>query len=119
MSTLGTLRKQRWFQVLEQQRDKSSISDVARQMGYARSTISLVLSGKYDGGTDAIAAKTLATFTDFVTCPHLRREITNAECTDYHTRAMPMSDPEELRHWMKCRNECSHCPLTSEEESHA
>lgn len=108
MSRLDELRSQNWFQALNEHVGKSTISEVARQIGYSRSTVSLVLSGKYDGGTDAIAAKVLETFTDHVTCPFLSADITVGSCNDYQSRPMPTSHPRDLDHWMACRDGCPH-----------
>jgi hypothetical protein len=108
MSRIDELRTQKWFQELNEQVEQSSMTEVGRQIGYSRTTISLVLSGKYDGGLTAIAAKVLDTFTDHVTCPFLNDDITKGSCNDYQSRRMPTSHPRELDHWMACRDGCPH-----------
>ena len=95
-----------WLRILREECRKTSITDVARQLGYKRPTISLVLSGNYHGGTAKIAAKVIVTFTDFVQCPHLGCDIPQGACRDHQSRPMPTSDPEALRHWMACRSGC-------------
>lgn len=112
--------EQRWLRILRDQCNQTSISDVARQIGYSRPTISLVLSGDYNGGTGKIAAKVIATFTDSVQCPFLGADITQAVCHDHQSRAMPTSDANALRHWIFCRNECpySHHSI-DDDKSHA
>lgn len=109
MSRIEELRSQKWFQVLTDEVAKSSKSEVARQIGYSRPTVSLVMSGNYDGGTSAIATKVMEIFTDQVACPFLHADINKGQCVDYQSRPMPTSDPQQLRHWMSCRNECPHC----------
>lgn len=96
----------RWMRILRDQCDETSITHVADKIGYSRSTISLVLSGKYNGGTDKIAAKVIGTFTDSIQCPHLGHDITQAACADHQSRKMPTSDPAALRHWIVCRGGC-------------
>lgn len=116
MSRLEKLAAQRWFQVLQSEVKKTSISDVARQLGYSRPAISLVLSGKYDGGTKLIAAKVIAAFTELVQCPYLDCDLPQAKCGDYQSRPMPTSDPQALRHWVACRSGCPNGFHSIEEE---
>lgn len=116
MSSLDRLQDQKWFHVLKHEVSKSNIADVARQLGYSRPTISLVISGKYNGGTDLIAAKVIAAFTELVQCPFLACDLPRAQCEDHQSRAMPTSNPEALRHWMACRNGCPNGFHTVEEE---
>lgn len=116
MSRLNELQDEKWFQVLSAEVKKSSKSEVARLMGYSRTTISLVMSGKYDGGTTAIAAKVMETFTDLVACPYLNADINKGQCWDHQSRPMPSSDPNQLRHWMSCRSECPHSSHSIEED---
>lgn len=116
MSRLEELSDQRWFQVLQAEIKKTSISDVARQLGYSRPTISLVLSGAYNGGTDRIAAKVIAAFTELVQCPFLGCELAQVKCGDFQSRPMPTSDPEALRHWVACRTGCPNSFHSLEEE---
>lgn len=120
MSGIEQAQEERWMRILREQCDQTSISDVARQIGYSRSTISLVLSGNYNGGTSKIAAKVIVTFTDFVRCPHLACDITQAVCRDHQSRPMPTSHPKALRHWIACRNGCPNSFQSIEDEtSHA
>jgi hypothetical protein len=112
MSRLEKLKTEKWFQVLDEQINKTNITEVARQIGYSRTSVSLVYSGTYDGGTTAIALKVMKTFTDLVNCPFLDEDITNGECSDHQSRAMPTSSPKDLRHWMECRSGCPHSTIT-------
>lgn len=111
------VNSERWLDILRAETKKSSISEVARQLGYSRPSISLVMSGRYVGSTEKIEAKVIETFTDRVSCPHLGHDITKAVCGDHHSRQMPTSDAAALRHWMTCRNGCSNCALTVDGEA--
>lgn len=120
MSGIIQEQEDRWMSILREQCEQTSITDVARQLEYSRSTISLVLAGKYNGGTSKIAAKVVLTFTHFVHCPHLRGDITQAACRDHQSRPMPTSQPKALRHWVACRNGCPNSFHSIEDEkSHA
>lgn len=119
MSALESLKKETWFQILQDEVCKTSISDVARKIGYKRPTVSLVLSGNYNGGTQKVAAAVIAAFTDRVSCPYLESDITVGECSDYQSRSMPTSNPSELRHWTTCRSGCLYCSQAMEDNLHA
>ncbi|MCH2165937.1 MAG: helix-turn-helix transcriptional regulator [Marinovum sp.] len=106
MSGVAPQTEERWLTILRKECDVSSISDVARKIGYSRPAISLVLSGRYKGGTSRIAAKVIAAFTDFVPCPHLACDISQSDCEAHQSRPQPTSDPDALRHWIACRNGC-------------
>lgn len=116
MSGIEPLKDQRWFKVLQSEVEKTSISDVARQLDYSRTAISLVLSGNYNGGTNLIAAKVIAAFTELVQCPFLGCELAQAKCADFQSRPIPTSDPKALRHWVACRSGCVNCVHSFEEE---
>lgn len=116
MSGIENLQSQKWLLVLKDEVRKTNISDVARQLGYSRPTISLVLSGNYNGGTDLIAAKVIAAFTELVQCPYLDCDLPQAKCGDFQSRPMPTSDPQALRHWVACRSGCANGFHTIEEE---
>lgn len=106
MSGVEQHNEERWMRILRNQCEEKSITEVAESLGYGRSAISLVLSGKYPGGTAKIAAKVIGTFTDSIQCPHVGRDITQAACADHQSRPMPTSDPAALRQWIACRGGC-------------
>jgi hypothetical protein len=96
-----------WLQLLRRAVIRlGSIQAVADALGYSRTTISLVLSGKYGKPTNAIERAVLGAL-DAVECPHLGAEISRPDCTGYHQRAMPQSDPAKLKHWAACQR----CPV--------
>jgi hypothetical protein len=108
---------ERWLDILHEQAEKSTITEIARQLDYSRTSISLVMSGRYDGSTAKIAAKVIEIFTDRVSCPHFGCDLTKAVCGDHQSRQMPTSDAAALRLWMACRNGCPNCDLSMDDEA--
>ena len=96
-----------WLDVLRAEVDKTSAGVVGKRLGYSRTSVSLVLAGKYNGGTERVAAKVNEVFRSHVLCPHLGQEITRGDCREVHGAPMPMSDRSKFKHWMACEN-CSH-----------
>lgn len=108
-----------WLETLRQAvaDHKRGIAGVAEQIGVSRTSLSLVLAGKYPAKTDRIAAKVLDTYAR-IGCPHLGETITQAQCRGFSERAAPTNSPRDMRHWRTCQG----CPLktaTVGEEHHA
>lgn len=95
-----------WLAILKQAVEATSMTAVASKLDVSRTTISLVLSGKYPAKTDKIAAKVLDMFAR-ITCIHTGAEITHAECRALSTSAVPTSSPQAMRHWRACQS-CAH-----------
>lgn len=91
------------------------IAGVAEELDVSRTSISLVLSGKYPAKTDKIEARVLQTYAR-VACPHLIETITIHICRSHAERAAPTNSPREMRHWRACQN-CPH--KATEEKRHA
>lgn len=96
-----------WFSLLSEEAERTSITAAAARLGYSRTSISLVLAGKYPGGTDNLAAKVLEVFS-MVECPHLGFSVTPAKCVASSGK-MPTSSPGDLRLWRACQA-CPHRP---------
>lgn len=105
-----------WLQILREQvaahndaKGRGGPGKVGSLLGLSRSTVSLVLAGKYPAGsTDRVAARVIARFGEgHVHCPHLRGEISIGDCGNWRKRPMPRAIPADLRHWQACRN----CPV--------
>jgi hypothetical protein len=79
---------------------------VADDLEVSRTTISLVLGGKYPAKTDKIAAKVIDLYAR-LTCPHTGVEISHAECRSLSIRVVPTSSPQAMRHWRACQG-CIH-----------
>ena len=91
-----------------------SISQVARETGIARSSLSMLLSGSYpadslDVASRRHAARVVQLYRDQVLCPHLKRGIGADACRSFAAMPMSTSSPENLKHWRACRR----CPLNS------
>lgn len=95
-----------WLTILKLAVEATSMTAVASKLEVSRTTISLVLSGKYPAKTDKIAAKVLDMFAR-ITCVHTCVEITHAECRALSTSAVPTSSPQAMRHWRACQS-CAH-----------
>ena len=104
-----------WQALLAAEAARTSIAAVARRLGYSRTSISLVLAGKYPGGTDNVAAAVLATF-GRTTCPHLGRAVAPDECAQNGGR-VPTASPAALRLWRACQT-CPHRPDTNTTTKH-
>lgn len=113
----------KWIAILRAEVATSNATQVATAIGYSRTAVSLVLSGKYQGGTDKIADAVLSTFANRILCPHLQADITPVECRDFQSRPMPQSEAHKLRHWMACQTcehrECVGTVLVGNGEAHA
>ena len=110
-----------WLALLraEQARGKT-ISQIARETGMARPSVSMLLSGTYPAQSlDLVGrkhgARIVRLYRDEVLCPHLRRGIGVEDCRAFAQAPMSTSNPEKLRHWRACRR----CPLNpvSEKET--
>lgn len=102
-----------WLTLLKAERAKGkAISEIARECGMARPSVSMLIAGTYPAQSlDLVARKHAAAivkaFRDRVLCPHLRQGIAAEECRAFALAPMSTSSPEKLRHWRSCRR----CPL--------
>lgn len=105
-----------WLSLLRAEQAKGkSISQIARETGMARPSVSMLLSGTYpaqslDLASRKHAARIAALYRDQVLCPHLRRGISAETCRAHAAAPMSTSSPEKLQHWQACRR----CPLNPE-----
>lgn len=82
--------------------------DVADRLDVSRTTVSLVLRGKYPASTRKLALRVIECYGRLL-CPHLDEPISHQACREYATRAAPTSSPREMRHWRACQG-CPHRP---------
>ncbi|MFB2531006.1 hypothetical protein ACEYYA_02445 [Paracoccus sp. p3-h83] len=98
-----------WVALLRAEQAKGkSISQIARETGMARPSVSMLLSGKYpaqslDLATRKHGARIVHLYRNQVLCPHLRTGISAETCATYARAPMSTSNPEKLRHWQACR----------------
>lgn len=97
-----------WKALLAAAVEKTSITQVAAKLDVSRTTISLVMGGKYPARTDRIAAKVLDIYARLI-CPHTGIDISHAECRATATGATPTSSPQAMRQWRACQG-CAHKP---------
>lgn len=96
-----------WFQLLKDEASRTSVTKVAQRLGYSRTTISLVLSGKYPGEPDKVAARVTKVLAQSVLCPYLGVDLPAEECRANHHRRAPTHNPTKMQHWRHCQN-CPH-----------
>lgn len=100
-----------WFTVLKAEIAKSSMSKIARKIGYSPTSISLILNGKYAGKPDKVAQKVLEIFTK-VSCPYERAELPRSGCIEIALSPAPTHNPIKMQHWRACQK----CPKRPSEK---
>ena len=98
-----------------------SISQIARETGIARPSVSMLLSNTYpaksfDLVTRKHGARVVQLYRNQVLCPYLHRPIGADTCTAHASAPMSTSSPEKLKHWRACRA-CPSNPLQTEVKS--
>ncbi len=110
-----------WLTLLRAQHAQGkSISQIARETGMARPSLSMLLSGTYpaqslDLVTQKHGVRILQIYRDQQLCPHLHKAIPIDQCRSFASAPMSTSDPEKLRHFRSCRR----CPLNPRKTEHA
>lgn len=104
-----------WQALLRQEVAASSCAAAARKFGVSRTSVSLLLAGKYPGDVRRMARRisTLLAPEREVECPYTGGKITITECAGTSAR-IPTSGPAALRHWKACRD-CARNPHTKEQ----
>lgn len=100
-----TLANTDWMQMLREAVDTSTQTAVAVRLKVSRTTVSLVLAGKYPGKTDRVADRVMRVFGQ-VQCTHTGQPISLTACVSFANRRAPLNNPLELSHWRSCRT----CP---------
>ena len=101
-----------WRNLLTSQVEAHGLRAVAEHLGYSRTTLSLVLNGKYNADTRRIEERVLAVF-GTVSCPFEDRDLEAAACSAWCRRIVPTSSAWALRHWAACRT-CPYNPTPKE-----
>lgn len=89
---------------------KGGITKVATMLGYARSSLSVYLTGRYRGSTEQIEARIVEVFKGSVDCPYLGCPISRDECAAQRTLTMPTHDASLLKEWQAAQRSCRACP---------
>lgn len=90
-----------WMHLLDRAVATTSVTDVARRLGVARSSLSLLVNGKYPGGTDNMAARVMDVLAE--PCPVYGGPRTSEACASRRAEPMPTSNPFALRQWRACQ----------------
>lgn len=101
----------RWLELLRCEAVATSIGAVALRLGYSRTAISQVLSGKYPGNTAKIEVAALAVLEAPLTvaCPYVGSDIPIDTCRATSTNRAPTHNPVLMWHWaacQQCQNRC-------------
>lgn len=81
----------------------SSIAQVARDLDYARPSISQALAGKYPGDTRHLRAVIIEKLQGRHDCPAIAREVAPAECRAYRDRPIPTGPRRAVKAWEACQ----------------
>lgn len=95
-----------WRDLLNAAVTASSKTQVAADLGISRTAVSLIVHDKYPADTRHIASRVLEVY-GRIPCPHLEKEISQAECKSYHSSQPPTSSPRTMKHWCACQT-CKH-----------
>ena len=90
-----------WMHLLDRAVAATSVAEVARRLGVARSSLSLLINGKYPGGTDNMVARVMDVLAE--PCPVYGGSRTSEACATHRADPMPTSNPFALRQWRMCQ----------------
>jgi lambda repressor-like predicted transcriptional regulator len=93
-----------WRELIQAKLDAGgSLTALAQELGYARTSLSLAFRGKYKGSTEKIEKRVIEVLST-VECPYLNESITLTQCATYKERDAPTQNPTQMRHWRKCQS---------------
>lgn len=107
-SLIPDLPDPEWIGLLKAEAAKGrSVSEIARECGIARSSLSMLLRDVYpaeslDLATRKHGARITQLYRGQVLCPHLHRGISGEACRSFASAPMSLN-PEKLRHQRACR----------------
>lgn len=106
-----------WVIWLAEYADRLGLRGAERQVGYAVSTLSQVISNTYPGRLDSVEKRVRAAIaSETVTCPILG-EIKRGTCTDWQDKARQLrtTSSQRVRMFHACkRSACIHSKFTKE-----
>lgn len=104
-----------YLELLQKEVSRSSMQQVANQLGVSRTAVSLLLSGKYGAKTGAMEERIERAF-GTINCPVVG-EILPKQCAEYHTRPAPLNNPVAMQHFRICQS-CVH-NVNCKDKTHA
>nr|DAS41287.1 MAG TPA: LAC REPRESSOR HEADPIECE/DNA Complex, HALF-OPERATOR, LAC OPERATOR, LAC [Caudoviricetes sp.] len=97
-----------WFALLKAQIAAASLRQVAAELGYSGTTLSLIVHGKYAGKTDRVAAAVAARY-ETVACPYQGKTIPLHECRSMAQGKAPTHNPMKMQQWLACQKCAKRC----------
>ncbi len=93
-----------WLNDLKTACEQTSLANVGRKIGYGKSTISLVLAGKYAGNLNKVrAAVEKKLIASSVMCPVMGK-ISTEQCTANQSRPLMTASSSSTRLFKACKN---------------
>lgn len=84
----------------------ANITSVAEKIGVSRTTLSLVINGKYPAGLDNVLDKFDRAYSN-VNCPFAGIELTREQCNQRSTAPRPFGGAAKTAWWDACQT-CNH-----------
>lgn len=110
---------EQWFINMLKEVDSSSKTDIAKKLGFARPSFSLVCngSGPYGDGRASTKNIELAYRREYeqLVCPHTKGQVGIAHCRETALRAAPTHNPLQMMQWQACQ-QCSYKPSAAKAE---
>ena len=97
-----------WFALLKAQIAAASLRQVAAELGYSGTTLSLIVHGKYAGKADRVAAAVAARY-ETVACPYQGKTIPLHECRSTAQGKAPTHNPMKMQQWLACQKCAKRC----------
>ena len=97
-----------WFALLKARIAAASLRQVAAELGYSGTTLSLIVHGKYAGKTDRVAAAVAARY-ETVACPYQGKTIPLHECRSTAQGKAPTHNPMKMQQWLECQKCAKRC----------
>lgn len=94
-----------WFATLTAEVERTSRQKAADALGLSRTTVSLVMNGKYQGKTTYVAVRVVDKLGGFE-CLYDTQTITPQACRATAQAAAPTHNPAKLAQWSACQR----CP---------
>jgi hypothetical protein len=101
-----------WFATLSAEVARTSRGAVAQRLNVSRTSISLIMSGKYGGAATEIGKRVISQLGVFA-CEYDGVSITPQVCRGIASANAPTHNPAKLAHWSACQR----CPKNQGDKS--